>query len=322
MFPGGETETSKVEFVSIFGAFADIVFGAIEVHPGSVVDGGGGAGDHFESVEFGGRFFDPVDIVPVEDESLFGEILESGGVLKEHISPHGGAPTCGDHLVDEGGEVVLVEPGFFVGFVRINGLASHAFSTARAFTELSGFVAADVDDFGFERGDGFGDDVLTKRDEFGTGWASLKSGKGFFAEYSAFFAVEEAFEMPEKVDERDDLEGGEFALEALDLSGGNNALTVVPGGGGVGESVFEIEAEGGVTGVLGGGCVLVKMVEGGGLLSGEVNHPDSVHGSQDTMFKTTGFLDDGNLTTPPDPTGPPPQTWGGNISNFCGLRPA
>jgi hypothetical protein len=42
--------------------------------------------------------------------------------------------------------------------------------------------------------------------------------------------------------------------------------------------VFEVEAEGGVSGILGGGGVLVEVVEGGGLFSSEVDHPDSVHG--------------------------------------------
>gem|GEM_PF-5521452 len=42
--------------------------------------------------------------------------------------------------------------------------------------------------------------------------------------------------------------------------------------------MFEVEAEGGVSGVLGGGGVLVEVVEGWALFSGEVNHPDTVHG--------------------------------------------
>ncbi len=42
--------------------------------------------------------------------------------------------------------------------------------------------------------------------------------------------------------------------------------------------MFEIKAEGGVAGVLGGGGVLVEVVKGRALFAGKVNHPDSVHG--------------------------------------------
>lgn len=118
----------------------------------------------------------------------------------------------------------------------------------------------------------------------------MEPGEGFFAENSAFFAVEKALKVSEEVDERDDLEGRKFALKALNLGGGDNAFSVAPWGCGVCEAVFEIESESGVTGVLGGRCVLVEMVEGGGLLSGEVDHPDSVHASQDTLWVGLTFL--------------------------------
>lgn len=88
----------------------------------------------------------------------------------------------------------------------------------------------------------------------------MEPGEGFFAEYSALFAIEKALEVPEEVDERDDLEGWEFALQALNLGGGENAFSMAPWGCGVCESVFEIETEGGVAGVLSGRRVLVEMV--------------------------------------------------------------
>ena len=118
---------------------------------------------------------------------------------------------------------------------------------------------------------------MAESDEFGTRRAGLEASESFLAEVTAFFAVEESFEVAQKVDERDDLKGWEFALKTLDLGGGDNAFSVAPRGCRVGESVFKVETEGCVSGILSSCGILVEMVEGRGLFSGEVNHPDSVH---------------------------------------------
>lgn len=154
--------------MNVFGALADVVFGAIEVHPSGVVDRRRWAGDDFKPFEFWSCIFDSIDVMPIENEGLLGEIFECGGVLEEHIAPHCGATPGGDHLVDEGCEVVLIEPRFFVRIGWINGSSAHAFCTARTFSKLGGFIAADVYDFGLESGDRFGDDVLAEGDELRT----------------------------------------------------------------------------------------------------------------------------------------------------------
>lgn len=168
LLPGCEAESGEFEVVNVFGALADVVFGAIEVHPSGVVDRRRWAGDDFKPFEFWSGIFDSIDVMPIENEGLLGEIFECGGVLEEHIAPHCGSTPGGDHLVDERCEVVLIEPRFFVGIAWINGLARHALGATRAFAELGGLVAADVYDFGFECGDSFGDDVLAEGDELRT----------------------------------------------------------------------------------------------------------------------------------------------------------
>ena len=147
LLPGGEAESGEVEVACILRAGADVLFSSVEVHPSGVIDGGRRAGNDFKTLKFGSGIFDAVDVVPVENEGLFGEVFECGGVLEEHIAPHCGSASGGNNLVDEGCEMVLVEPGFLVGIFRINGLASHSFGTAGAFAELGGFIAADVDYF-------------------------------------------------------------------------------------------------------------------------------------------------------------------------------
>ena len=190
----------------------------------------------------------------------------------EHVAPDGGTASGFDDAVDEWGEMLGVEPGFFVF-----GLVIHTFGATGAFAELGGFIAADVDDFGFENVDGLIDEGSAEFDKFGARGASLEAGEGFFAEFATFFGIEKPFEVAEEVDEWDDLQGGKFGLQGLDLGGGDGTLSVGPGGAFVGKSVFEIEAEGCVSGVLSGCGVLVEVVEGGGLFAGEVDHPDSVH---------------------------------------------
>jgi len=225
LLPGGEAEPGEFEFLGVEGALTDVVFGSLDVHPGGVIDGSGRTGNDIVAGEFYGSFFDSVDIVPVKDEGLFGEICESGWVFEEHIAPHCGSTPYFDDSLDERGEVIVVEPGFFVF-----ALASHSGGAFGAFPELGSFIAADMDDFGFEDFDCFVDEVLAESDEFGATGAGLETGVGFFAEMAAFLDIEEPFKVTQKVDEGDDLEGGEFALETLDLVGGDRAFTVAPGG--------------------------------------------------------------------------------------------
>jgi hypothetical protein len=194
-------------------------------------------------------------------------------VLKEHIAPDCGPSSGGDDSLDEWAEVVAVEPGFFVG-----SFSGGSFGALGAFAKLGGFIAANVNDVGFECGDGFIDELVAEFDELWATWAGLETGKGFFAKLAAFFGVKESFEVAEEVDERDDLEGREFALEGCDLVGGDGTFSVCPWCAFCGESVFEVEAECGVSGVLSGGGELVEVVEGGGLFAGDIDHPDSLHG--------------------------------------------
>ncbi len=81
LFPRGEAESGKVEFLGIESALTDVMLGAFDVHPGGVVDSGCGTCDNFVSDEFWGGFFNAVDVVPVENEGLFGEVFECSGVL-------------------------------------------------------------------------------------------------------------------------------------------------------------------------------------------------------------------------------------------------
>lgn len=225
MLPGGEAESGEVQIAGVAGALADVVFGAVDVHPGGVVDGGGGTGDDIVAGESGGSFFHSVDVMPVEDEGLFGEISEGVWVLEEHIAPHGWFSSSFDDAVNERGKMVVVKPGFFV-----IALVCHTGGAFGAFPELCGFVAADMDDFGFEYFDCLDDECFAEIDEIGAGGAGLETSVCFFAELATFFDVEEPFEMAEEVDERDDLERREFALEGLDLIGGDCAFAVAPGG--------------------------------------------------------------------------------------------
>ncbi len=121
--------------------------------------------------------------------------------------------------------MVIVEPSFFVF-----GFTFHAVGATVAFSELGRFVSADVDDFGLEDFDGFIDEVLAEGYKFVATGAGLEAGEWFFTEVAAFFDIEESFEVTEEVDEWDDLERGEFALEGLDLGGSYGTFSVTPGG--------------------------------------------------------------------------------------------
>lgn len=267
--PGGEAEAVEVLGVDVGGDFADVFLGGFGVHPEGVVDVEGGAADDAEGGEAWGGIGEPVLVLPIEDDGVFGEGGEDLGVFEDHVSPDGGGASGVFDFLDEGLEVPAVEPGFgvfggiFAGFGVLGpGLA------AGAAVELGGFVAADMDERGVEGLEGLFEDVMHELDEGWFGGAALESGERFFAKGSTFFGVEEAFDVSEEVDEGDDLEAGELGSDVFDGLGGEGMLSGGPGSGLVGEAVFGIEAEGVVSGVEGVPGVSVEDVLGGALLSG------------------------------------------------------
>ena len=99
------------------------------------------------------------------------------------------------------------------------------------------------------------------------GGASLESVQELFAVLLAFFGVDEAFHVAKEVDEGDDFEAWKFRLEIADLCRGDCVVAMGPRRAGEGEAMFEIEAEGVVSGVLDGGGVGEEVISGRGLLA-------------------------------------------------------
>jgi hypothetical protein len=278
-FPGRDAHTLGAQSGGGFGVFFDVLLSLGEVAPGRVVGVNGGTKNGFVTflaknlAGVLGRF----EVLPVENHGLGGHHREGVGVLVEHIAPHAGGSSVVDDALGEGGKMLAIELRFGVG----SAFAFELLNAERGATkaELGGFVSADMDKIRAKNLYRIVDELFAKIEEDGVGGVGRHALKRFAGHVAARLGVQKSLEMAEQIDEGNDLESGEFALDAGDDFGGKGVFARDPGSGRVGEPVFEVKPHRVVAAVEGQPAELGKVLLGRALLPSHVIKPHlQVHG--------------------------------------------